>query len=246
MSSAVGGPTFDGPGWLPVTLTVASQARALVRASANRSAGHGKSWLVGGWGMAGRRRSRQPGTRSQRTKVAHVRTYSPKPGDVVRSWHLIDAEGVVLGRLASQIAILLRGKHKAAFAPHVDVGDFVVVVNADKVALSGDKRVNKLDHRHSGFPGGLTSTSYGRLLETKPRRVVEKAVAGMLPHNRLGRQLIRKLKVYAGPEHPHVAQQPTLFEIGQVAQPATTGRHSSAMTLGAHASPEYARGLARD
>jgi large subunit ribosomal protein L13 len=147
-----------------------------------------------------------------------VRTYSPKPGDVERQWYVIDATDVVLGRLATQVATLLRGKHKPVFAPHVDTGDFVIVVNAGKVALTGSKREQKMAYRHSGFPGGLSSTSYVQLLEENPRRAVEKAVRGMLPHNRLGRQLITKLKVYAGPEHPHQAQQPVPFEISQVAQ----------------------------
>ncbi|MCU0264675.1 MAG: 50S ribosomal protein L13 [Actinomycetia bacterium] len=147
-----------------------------------------------------------------------MRTYSPKPGDVERQWYVIDASDVVLGRLAAQTAVLLRGKHKPVFAPHVDTGDFVIVVNAEKVALTGSKRAQKVDYRHSGFPGGLRATSYAELLESNPRRAVEKAVKGMLPHNKLGRQLITKLKVYAGPEHPHQAQQPVPYEITQVAQ----------------------------
>lgn len=147
-----------------------------------------------------------------------MRTYSPKPGEIERRWHVIDATDVVLGRLASQAAVLLRGKHKATFAPHVDGGDFVVIVNASKIALSGNKREQKFAYRHSGYPGGLRGVPYSQLMESNPRRVVEKAVAGMLPHNRLGRQLIRKLKVYNGPDHPHQAQQPTEFEIAQVAQ----------------------------
>jgi large subunit ribosomal protein L13 len=147
-----------------------------------------------------------------------VRTYTPKPGDVERQWYVIDASDVVLGRLASQVAVLLRGKHKPVFAPHVDTGDFVVVVNAEKVALTGAKADQKLDYRHSGYPGGLRATSYAQLLEKNPRRAVEKAVRGMLPHNRLSRQQITKLKVYAGPEHPHAAQKPIPFEISQVAQ----------------------------
>ncbi|MGV1035579.1 MAG: 50S ribosomal protein L13 [Candidatus Nanopelagicales bacterium] len=149
-----------------------------------------------------------------------MRTYSPKSGEIERQWHVIDATDVVLGRLASQVATLLRGKHKPTFAPHVDMGDFVVVINAEKVALSGAKLTQKKDYRHSGYPGGLTATSYGDLLEKNPRRAIEKAVAGMLPHNKLSNQLITKLKVYSGPEHPHAAQQPVPFEITQVAQPA--------------------------
>jgi large subunit ribosomal protein L13 len=147
-----------------------------------------------------------------------VRTYTPKPGDVERQWYVIDASDVVLGRLASQVATLLRGKHKPVFAPHVDTGDFVVVVNADKVALTGSKAETKIAYRHSGYPGGLRATSYSELLAKNPRRAVEKAVKGMLPHNRLGRQQLTKLKVYAGPEHPHAAQRPVPYEITQVAQ----------------------------
>ncbi len=147
-----------------------------------------------------------------------MRTYSPKPGDVQRQWHVIDATDVVLGRLATQAATLLRGKHKPIYAPHVDTGDFVIVINADKVALTGNKRETKLAYRHSGFPGGLSAMPYRVLLEKHPERAVEKAVKGMLPHNSLGRSMLRKLKVYAGPEHPHQAQGPTPFEITQVAQ----------------------------
>lgn len=147
-----------------------------------------------------------------------MRTYSPKPADITRQWHVIDAEDVVLGRLSVQAATLLRGKHKPTFAPHMDCGDFVIVVNADKVSLSGNKREDKLAYRHSGFPGGLKSIAYGDLIDKDPRKAVEKAVWGMLPKNRLGRQLIKKLKVYAGPEHPHAAQQPQPFEIKQISQ----------------------------
>jgi large subunit ribosomal protein L13 len=147
-----------------------------------------------------------------------VRTYTPKPGDVTRKWYVIDAEDVVLGRLAVQAATLLRGKHKPTFAPHIDTGDFVVVVNADKVALTGSKRDDKLAYRHSGYPGGLRSTKVGELLETDPRKAVEKAVWGMLPKNKLSRAQLRKLKVYAGPTHPHQAQQPEQFQISQLAQ----------------------------
>jgi len=147
-----------------------------------------------------------------------VRTYSPKPGEVERQWHVIDATDVVLGRLASQIAILLRGKHKPTFAPHVDTGDFVIVVNAGKVALTGNKREQKLAYRHSGYPGGLRSVLYKDLLAKHPAKAVEKAVKGMLPHNTLGRRMFNKLKVYAGPDHPHQAQQPSTYEITQVAQ----------------------------
>jgi large subunit ribosomal protein L13 len=147
-----------------------------------------------------------------------VRTYQPKSADVQRAWHVIDATDVVLGRLASQVAQLLRGKHKPYYAPHLDTGDFVIVVNAGKVAMTGNKREQAQYHRHSGYPGGLRSTSYGTLLDTRPQLIVEKAVKGMLPKNKLGRAQARKLKVYAGPDHPHRAQQPTPFEITQVAQ----------------------------
>ncbi|MCU0283007.1 MAG: 50S ribosomal protein L13 [Candidatus Nanopelagicales bacterium] len=147
-----------------------------------------------------------------------MRTYSPKAGEVTRQWHVIDATDVVLGRLASHAATLLRGKHKPTFAPHVDTGDFVIIINADKIALSGAKREQKRDYRHSGYPGGLRSVAYGELLDTNPRRAVEKAVRGMLPKNKLGRAQAAKLKVYAGPEHPHAAQKPQPFTISQVAQ----------------------------
>jgi len=147
-----------------------------------------------------------------------VRTYTPKAAEVERRWHVIDATDVVLGRLATQVATLLRGKHKAMFAPHVDTGDFVIVVNAEKVALTGSKREQKRAYRHSGYPGGLRSVSYVELLEQNPRRAVEKAVRGMIPKTTLGRQQLTKLKVYAGPEHPHAAQKPQPFRITQVAQ----------------------------
>lgn len=147
-----------------------------------------------------------------------MRTYSPRPGEVDRRWHVIDATDVVLGRLASQVAILLRGKHKPEFAPHVDTGDFVVVVNAGKVALTGNKRTDKIVYRHSGYPGGLKQRPVGELLDSRPERVIETAVKGMLPHNTLGRKMLTKLKVYGGPDHPHAAQSPETFEIKQVAQ----------------------------
>jgi large subunit ribosomal protein L13 len=147
-----------------------------------------------------------------------VRTYQPKPGDVARQWHVIDATDVVLGRLATQAARLLRGKHKPIYAPHVDTGDFVVIVNAAKVALTGAKREQKLAYRHSGYPGGLKQVPYSELLDKHPERAVEKAVKGMLPHTTLGRAMAAKLKVYAGPDHPHQAQKPVPYEITQVAQ----------------------------
>ena len=145
-------------------------------------------------------------------------TYTPKPGDVTRAWYVVDATDVVLGRLAVQVANILRGKHKPQFAPHADTGDFVIVINADKVSISSTKRERVRHYRHSGFPGGLKSRSLGEAMESRPERVVEKAVRGMLPSNKLGRAVASKLKVYAGSEHPHAAQQPVPFEIKQVAQ----------------------------
>ncbi|MDQ6642560.1 MAG: 50S ribosomal protein L13 [Actinomycetota bacterium] len=147
-----------------------------------------------------------------------MRTYSPRPGDIQREWHLIDASDIVLGRLAVQTANLLRGKHKTMFAPHVDTGDFVIIVNAEKVALSGDKKTTKMAYRHSGYPGGLTATPIGVLLEKDARKAIENAVWGMLPKNRLGRQILKKLKVYSGPDHPHAAQKAKPFEIKQISQ----------------------------
>ncbi|MFC4853285.1 50S ribosomal protein L13 [Actinophytocola glycyrrhizae] len=147
-----------------------------------------------------------------------MRTYSPKPGEVARTWHVIDAEDVVLGRLASNVATLLRGKHKPTFAPHVDTGDFVIIVNADKVVLTGNKRDQAFAYRHSGYPGGLRKQSFGELLDNRPERLLEKVVKGMLPKNKLGRAQGKKLKVYAGPDHPHTAQQPKPFEIAKVSR----------------------------
>ncbi|HAQ9610441.1 TPA: 50S ribosomal protein L13, partial [Enterococcus faecium] len=134
-----------------------------------------------------------------------TRTFSPKPADVQPNWLIIDANDVVLGRLASHVAALLRGKHKPTFAPHMDMGDFVIVINADKVALTGSKLAEKLYYRHSGYPGGITATTYSEMVEKHPTRAVEKAIRGMLPKNSLGRAQIKKLKVYAGAEHPHAA-----------------------------------------
>lgn len=142
-----------------------------------------------------------------------MRTFSPKSSDVQRQWHVIDAADVVLGRLASNAAQLLRGKHKPIYAPHVDTGDFVIIVNAEKVALTGHKREQKFAYSHSGYPGGLRAIRYDELLEKHPERAVEKAIKGMLPKTKLGRQMAKKLKVYAGPEHPHAAQKPEPYEI---------------------------------
>jgi large subunit ribosomal protein L13 len=147
-----------------------------------------------------------------------VRTYSPKASELSHDWFVIDATDVVLGRLASQAATLLRGKHKPTFATHMDNGDFVIIINAEKVALTGSKLSQKMAYRHSGYPGGLTATSYAELLEKNPTRAIEKAIRGMLPKNSLGDQMLKKLKVYSGSEHPHAAQQPKTFVIDQIAQ----------------------------
>jgi len=147
-----------------------------------------------------------------------TRTYTPKAGEVTREWVVIDATDVVLGRLASHAAAILRGKNKPTFAPHVDTGDFVIIVNADKVVLTGTKAEKKLAYRHSGYPGGLKAVTYTELLEKNPARAVEKAIRGMLPKTSLGRAQIKKLKVYAGAEHPHAAQQPKPYTLTQVAQ----------------------------
>ena len=148
-----------------------------------------------------------------------MRTYSPKPGEVDRVWHVIDAEDVVLGRLATQVATLLRGKHKPTFAPHVDTGDFMIIVNAGKVALTGNKRDQKFAYRHSGYPGGLKRQTYGQLLSARPTEAIRRSVRGMLPKNRLGRQQLKKLKIYAGPTHPHAAQQPTPLVLEHARRP---------------------------
>ncbi len=142
-----------------------------------------------------------------------MRTYSPKPADISRAWHVVDADGLVLGRLATEVASVLRGKHKPIFAPHVDVGDHVIVINSDRVVLTSGKAESKVAYRHSGYPGGLTATRYADLMEDRSDDVVRKAVRGMLPKNRLGRQMATKLKVYRGPEHPHEAQAPEPLEI---------------------------------
>jgi large subunit ribosomal protein L13 len=141
------------------------------------------------------------------------RTRSTRAEDVERSWHVVDADGLVLGRLASQVASVLRGKTKPTYTPHVDDGDFVIIVNAEKVRLTGRKLEQKTYYRHSGYPGGIKAVTAGRLLQTFPERVIENAVEGMLPSGRLGRRMARKLKVYAGPDHPHAAQQPQPLEI---------------------------------
>ena len=142
-----------------------------------------------------------------------MRTFSPKPSDIQRAWHVADADGAVLGRLASEVATLLRGKHKVIWAPHADCGDHVVVVNAAKLDLSARKLADKRYHRHSGYPGGLRSRPLRAELERRPTEVLRKAVKGMLPRNRLSRAQMRKLKIYAGPEHPHEAQAPQELEL---------------------------------
>ena len=147
-----------------------------------------------------------------------MRTYSPKAHELNSEWLVIDATDVVLGRLATHAANLLRGKHKPTYAPHMDNGDFVVIINAEKIALTGAKLKQKKAYRHSGYPGGLTATTYSELLEKSPEKAVEKAIKGMLPKNKLGSDQFSKLKVYAGAEHPHAAQQPKPFIIDQVAQ----------------------------
>src|SRR5699024_8475838 len=162
--------------------------------------------------------SDRPQHQQPERRLNTVRTYTPKAGEIERGWYVIDATDVVLGRLATHVATLLRGKHKATFAPHVDGGDFVIVINAEKVALTGNKREQKIAYNHSGFPGGLRAVSYSDLLEKNPERAVEKAVRGMLPKTTLGRNQLAKLKIYRGAEHPHAAQQPQPFEITQVAQ----------------------------
>ncbi len=147
-----------------------------------------------------------------------MRTYSPKASELKNEWLIIDATDIVLGRLATHAATLLRGKHKPTFAPHMDNGDFVIIINAEKVALTGAKLLQKKAYRHSGYPGGLTATTYAELLEKSPEKAVEKAIKGMLPRNKLGNAQLTKLKVYRGAEHPHAAQQPKPFIIDQVAQ----------------------------
>lgn len=142
-----------------------------------------------------------------------MRTYSPKPSEITRSWHLIDAEGMVLGRLATEAARLLRGKHRAYFAQHLDTGDHVVIINADKIVMTSNKAEQKFAYRHSGYPGGLKSTSYANLLSEDPVELVTRAIRGMVPKNRLGRQQMTKLKVYAGTDHPHAAQNPQPYDV---------------------------------
>ena len=142
-----------------------------------------------------------------------MKTFSAKPQDIERKWFVVDAQGQTLGRLATRIASVLRGKHKPVYTPHLDCGDYVIVVNADKIHVTGQKLEQKTYYRHSGYPGGLRQVSLRRQLQVHPDRVIEAAVRGMLPHNRLGRKMFKKLKIYAGPTHPHEAQQPTALEL---------------------------------
>lgn len=142
-----------------------------------------------------------------------MKTYVAKPHEIERKWYVVDAEGQVLGRLAAQVAAILKGKHKPIYTPHVDTGDHVVIINAEKVHLTGNKLQGKKYYRHSGYVGGIKATTAGELLKRHPERVIERAVRGMIPHNRLGRQMIKKLKVYAGPNHPHQAQMPENLEL---------------------------------
>ncbi len=141
------------------------------------------------------------------------KTYSPKPGDIERAWHLVDATDLPLGRLASEVAQILRGKHKPTYAPHMDGGDFVVIVNAEKVAVTSGKSQTKIYYRHSGYPGGIKAETFESLRERRPEAIIERAVRGMLPKTKLGRKMIRKLKVYAGNDHPHEAQSPVTLEL---------------------------------
>jgi large subunit ribosomal protein L13 len=167
-----------------------------------------------------------------------MKTYSPRPRDIERRWYVVDADGVVLGRLASEVAKILRGKHKPIFAPHMDTGDHVIVVNARGIRLTGGKDEAKVYWRHSGYPGGIRGQSYGTLLAERPALAVERAVKGMLPKNRLGRAMVRKLNVYEGPEHPHEAQRPVNLPLGEV--PVWEGLPAPAPAPAPTASPKRA------
>ena len=149
-----------------------------------------------------------------------MRTYSPKASEITRRWFVIDAEDLVLGRLSTEAARILRGKHKATFAPHLDTGDHVIVVNCDKVVVTANKAEQKLVYRHSGYPGGLKTTKFGDAHAAKPEETVRRAIRGMLPKNRLGRQMLTKLQVYAGPVHPHAAQKPVPLDLADARRPA--------------------------
>ncbi|MCX5799358.1 MAG: 50S ribosomal protein L13 [Proteobacteria bacterium] len=145
-----------------------------------------------------------------------MKTYFPKTGDIVKNWYVVDADGVILGRLAAKVAVVLRGKNKPTFTPHTDVGDFIVVVNAEKVKLTGNKLLQKIYQRHTGYPGGIKVVNAKTLLAKKPEEVIMSAVRGMLPKNSLGRQMLKKLKVYRGNEHPHKAQMPKELAVKEV------------------------------
>ena len=181
-----------------------------------------------------------------------MKTYSPKPGHIERHWYVVDASEQVLGRLASEVAALLRGKHKPIFAPHMDTGDHVIIVNADKVVLTGGKEMKKVAYRHSGYPGGITGTRYDKLLLEKPVFAVEKAIKGMLPKNRLGRAMIGKLHVLAGPDHPHAPQKPVAYTLGKPpkweglpAPKARRGADAAADSTGPKAPEKAASGPAK-
>jgi large subunit ribosomal protein L13 len=153
-------------------------------------------------------------------KVARVPTYSPKAADIERAWYVVDADGMVLGRLATEVARILRGKHKPTFAPHMDTGDHVVIVNVDKIVLTAGKAERKMVYRHSGYPGGLKSETYALAFARKPEDALRRTIRGMLPKNRLGRQMLRKLKIYTGPHHPHAAQQPQVLDVAHARRSA--------------------------
>ncbi len=142
-----------------------------------------------------------------------MRTYTPKASEIEHAWYVVDADGLTLGRMATEVARVLRGKHKPTFSPHIDTGDHVIIINAAKVALTPGKAEKKMVHHHTGYPGGIRSTTYAHLLETKPEEAVRRTIRGMIPKNRLGRQMLTKLKVYPGPTHPHSAQKPQVLEI---------------------------------
>ena len=166
-------------------------------------------------------------------KAKQQKTFSPKPADITREWFVVDATDQTLGRLASDIAQILRGKHKPTYTPHVDGGDFIVVVNASKVAVTGKKELQKVYYRHSGYPGGLSELSFEQMRERYPDRIIQNAVRGMLPKNRLGRKMLGKLRVYAGPDHPHAGQKPRRLQKTRRLQQPISARTVS------HARPEY-------
>ena len=167
------------------------------------------AWKASGVIAAARRRA------CQTRRILRVRTYTPKVAEITRSWWVVDADGQILGRMASEVARILRGKHKPTFTPHLDCGDHVVIVNAAKVAITSDKAQRKLFYRHSGYPGGLKSETFAEAFSRNPAEVVRRSIKGMLPRNRLGRRMIRKLKVYPGPTHPHQAQKPRPLSLGE-------------------------------